>query len=595
MAIDKDPLPTDPRQSADAQPIGDRFELNLSGGPHGKPADAGDADGEDDPSESLGIHSGDEEEAADCSRVEGMPDAWLGNFAPQDGFGGDPSLDGTGSSSDEDDDAEVSVASSTVQIGTGQSGVLSLSDILDGASNQESVAANSSADVRPTAVDSQVADGHAALRSAAIESLDDEWGDIVADDRGTDGAESAGFGAFLTAAESADAIQAGDSFAGDSQGMEDSQGVVQDSAMTALPVPDEVSLRTGTPPPRKGGGLGQIAGILMGGVLAIPVTLAILIWGLQKDPFKLTRHVPQGVAFLLPAKFQIVPPLPAGRGTLDGLPAVAVPVIDQPHHDEVPAPVEPVASEGPASFALPENVAEEPSGTEPLPESVEVHDIDVGSVDDLLVTVEPPAIIADAHPAAIVEGLTSVSRRSDLTSLRLILDRTIEASRELQADAGGEGNSGRDRALVSWYRGVSDSALELVLAERAAADAGESPEEAVAMYGELPEWIAANEDGVAELESLGAMWLESGNRPSDGAVLVGRLEAVRRVGPYWGGRLVVSGDESRQVSFLARSEPDPAAGERVIMSGVLVDATTLWAADCRRLPRRAVPSGDGPE
>jgi hypothetical protein len=75
------------------------------------------------------------------------------------------------------------------------------------------------------------------------------------------------------------------------------------------------------------------------------------------------------------------------------------------------------------------------------------------------------------------------------------------------------------------------------------------------------------------------LWLASEKRPSDGAILVATLEAVRPVGPWWGGRLTVGGETSQRLSFLSRNAPRAEAGETVIVVGVLGESGTIWAVD----------------
>ena len=87
------------------------------------------------------------------------------------------------------------------------------------------------------------------------------------------------------------------------------------------------------------------------------------------------------------------------------------------------------------------------------------------------------------------------------------------------------------------------------------------------------------------------MWLASATRPSDGAVLVGRLEELRAVGPWWGGALSVGTEEVRRVSFLCRASPGVAVGERILVAGVIVDPSTMWVSAIRGAPARAPAAG----
>lgn len=106
---------------------------------------------------------------------------------------------------------------------------------------------------------------------------------------------------------------------------------------------------TGTKPPSRQratkGGLGQIIGIALGGLLALPITFAILIWGFRKDPLQIVRHVPESMAFLFPQELvaggRPMSPGVGGGPTLDDVPAVAS-VEDAAAIQEESVPQEPV-------------------------------------------------------------------------------------------------------------------------------------------------------------------------------------------------------------------------------------------------------------
>ncbi|MCX7430425.1 MAG: hypothetical protein NTY17_05400 [Planctomycetia bacterium] len=108
---------------------------------------------------------------------------------------------------------------------------------------------------------------------------------------------------------------------------------------------------------KKGSGFGQMVGVVLGGLMALPITYAILIWGFQKDPFKLGKQVPSQLAFLLPEKLQpgYQRPRKAGAGpNLDAAPSLD----DLPSADE-PMPTTP----DPAATTAAESAESEP--TEP--------------------------------------------------------------------------------------------------------------------------------------------------------------------------------------------------------------------------------------
>jgi len=90
--------------------------------------------------------------------------------------------------------------------------------------------------------------------------------------------------------------------------------------------------------PYKRRGLRHVEGVIFGGLLAIPVTLGILIWGLRQDPLNLVKHVPESMASLFPAELR-------GEAGLRSF----VPNVD------IPAPVDdatdPAVDEGPVIVA----------------------------------------------------------------------------------------------------------------------------------------------------------------------------------------------------------------------------------------------------
>jgi hypothetical protein len=107
-------------------------------------------------------------------------------------------------------------------------------------------------------------------------------------------------------------------------------GAAGDLAMAAAG--GAAAIVTGTKPTRsqraRKGGLGQIIGIALGGLLALPITFAILIWGFRKDPLQIVRNVPESMAFLFPQEL-----VSGGRSSPVGLGAA-------PTLDDVPEVVD---------------------------------------------------------------------------------------------------------------------------------------------------------------------------------------------------------------------------------------------------------------
>ncbi|MFZ4731437.1 MAG: hypothetical protein ACOYK7_02720 [Pirellulales bacterium] len=162
---------------------------------------------------------------------------------------------------------------------------------------------------------------------------DDAGATVLGDELGPDDAsvgesasESALFSAVVEESTVFDGSATGsESFSGDSQGIGD--GAALAAELAAVSAAADARPRAGRPAeswPR------QLAHIVLGGVLAIPVAYSILLWGFQKDPFKIAAVLPEGVRSLLPARVR------AGRSpslmpSLDRLPS---PGLDRPSGED---------------------------------------------------------------------------------------------------------------------------------------------------------------------------------------------------------------------------------------------------------------------
>ncbi len=589
-----------------------------------------------------------DDQAADQSRVDGMPEGWLdpptvtGNSAV-----GDIVASGTDDLADESGVSH----SSRVEIGTGRSGITSASDAIPGLPAADSrlvrQASDDDADApwHDESAEDPVGGDPASVRSDekeadAIKSGDD-WGDIVAEVPDDAPSESVGFGAFLGSVDTAEQALASDSFTGDSQGLGDTPGEAIDFSGGAAVGGPLVAAGAITPsasrPAKPGSGLGQLLGVVLGGVLAIPVTLAILLWGLGRDPFQLTRHMPESVAFLLPAKFQ-PGQRSGGRGTAVATPALAtagtldqLPVADATGSGvtEVDTPATPaVAPDESASSMEPQTGAEEA-----LPAAAAAPDEAAGAVTS---PPDPPGSeeallerLAESEVARLVEpdlseslAVPEVSAPAaapmpaiELAGLEGAIDRAVVAAERIDGPDRDGDPVARDQALVEWYRALSDVAGELANLERVSVEAGlpaTAGHDRFAAFRRGLVGAPGTDPTAARLESiadLGAMWLASERRPAAGAIVIGSLESVHRVGPWWGGRLTLAGESPTAISFLSRNAPEGLAGDRVIATGVLADSSTMWMVDCSPLgdagavgpgldesapaPEGALPSDDG--
>ena len=523
------------------------------------------------------------------SRVDGMPEGWFEGPADPDAaieVGPDPLAV---TNSEDDPEASGVSHSSRVQIGTGQSGIASPSEVGSAISPPEERSVRTLASEVPEEEPAWLA-GTEPLPEEELRSGDektaDEWRDIVATVRDEMPSESIGFGAFVGDAEVVDPAVA-DSYHGDSQGIDESHGEPIDVGALSAALPPVVASRaivtSGPRSKRAGGGLGQMVGVVIGGLLAIPVTLAILLFGFQRDPLQVTPKVPDGLRFLLPSRFRSASmdrrtdpttTVPGGL-TLDQIPTpdAAATVANEPDPEPGVPPAPNLVDEGelareaivPPSAAPAAQVGGADSG---LPASPPQHPID--EVELVVDPVPVDAGIAGGEPGREAGAI-------ELATVAAAIRAATSATDSLGPDS-----AGHEQALVGWYRSLSDVALELAKVERTAIEAGRPSSEVVEGFAELRQRLAV--DRHDELELLGSMWLASEKRPSDGAILVATLEAVRPVGPWWGGRLTVGGETPERLSFLSRSAPRAEPGEEVIVVGVLGESGTIWVVDIGSLP-----------
>lgn len=343
---------------------------------------------------------------------------------------------------------------------------------------------------------------------------------------------------------------------------------------------------------KKGGGLGQLIGIVVGGLMAIPITYAILIWGFQKDPFKLAAMVPEDVAFLLPAKFQPgfkragAPRLEAASA-LDNLPAV------ESAAEPEPAPEEPGLP--PATEAVVEDESSKPMPTKPATD---------------LAAVPSPSLPADpagepdrpAVPAPAFDDIVSASKAPPVNvappepeplDLSALEGAVGEATVSFDALAAADPEApDRKKLLVGWYKRLAAVAEQLVLLEKIAADSGRDFADASAAIDSVCSSIAADGGAQGELTKLSGLWLASKKRTADGAMLLATFDSARQVGPYWSTRVTIDGAEPRSVAVISRVEPQVQPGTRVLVTGVLFDGDVVWASDVRPLEKQTAPVED---
>jgi hypothetical protein len=562
-------------------------------------------------------------------------------------------------------------AGSEIDIGTGQSGIISMTDAADNAAADD-FGGIGDVDGGDDAFDDKDIAHELGLLDVDGESLAEEalasGGDPAS---GDDLAAAADFGEPLAEANSDDvSFDAGmmggaSPFADSDQvapladavesGQDDLASIPLNAAMTGAAVAATgavVAAAGGRPAAakKKAGGLGQMVGVVLGGLMALPITYAILIWGFQKDPFKLGKQVPSQLAFLLPQKLQpgYKPPRKAAAGpsldaapSLDDLPSVDEASLSTTPEAEATAAAEPAEGK-PAEAADSEQPAEpaEPAESEPMKteavagspaepaapgtaetslpaESAQPASETTGkSVASENVVVAPPtipaasslaalpstdvlpgldALIADAAaatpaPAAVAAALPPL----DLTGVEMAAERAAEAFESLDAMTDPV-SPDRDRLLVVWYKRLARLGEELARLETMAADSGRPLSPTPVAAADLLDRVCVSETAVADLDRLGGMWLTSQKRRADGVSLVVTLGPSRQVGPYWSTRGLVAGGQEdgsdRSLSIISRLAPPADAGDRVVVSGVVFDGDAVWAADMR--PVAVQPLSDG--
>jgi hypothetical protein len=521
----------------------------------------------------------------------------------------------SGGTTPEGESSSISIQSSSIQIGTGRSGIVSIDEWADAAAES----------VVDSPIDALI-DGHGQPPASPEDSgnfTDFSEAESAAEFPFEDAAfDDASQGIHATAADGVgqDGLDSGESFAAaePAGGEADQQPVVSDpfaAAFGDLSIEAEQSLaevesdvvetaaeaavpaavaatkaaRKASPKPVKKkatqGGIGQMIGVVLGGLMALPITYAILVWGFQKDPFKLTKMVPPDVAFLLPQKFQpgfkrqaTSLPMPTAGSSLDDLPTVppATDAAATGTEPAAPSDGEPLVPEGDGGdAATADAVLADVARSADKPPADDAGAADAALIDETAAEPAPASIPAPppAPEPLDLSGLAAAVKTADsaVDALLAVEDPTDPVRRKL---------------LVGWYKTLAKVGEELTMLETVAADTGrplkQTPEALAALQGK----IAGSRQLVDDLGTLGRMWLSSQKRPADGVVLLGTFGSTRKVGPYW--YTLVSlpeaeGAAAREVSIISRSEPTASEGDRVVATGVLFSGDIVWAADCRRL------------
>lgn len=391
---------------------------------------------------------------------------------------------------------------------------------------------------------------------------------------------------------------------------------------------DSIAIAASKPRPggRAGrrGGIGPLVGIALGGLMAIPIVLGILIglmWMGWEDTAGIRTWLPTQAAFLLP---------PANRGatraiaggpdlsaaaslddlSLDDLSTTpaTVPAPDSGAEpapepaavsvDELAAPPMPQDPEGLATSTEPPSdgsakdelfAATEPATSsstgEPKPGDLAMPLATPPSLDDVAALATPLEDVAVGSATLPVEPIVPAAPEPEPLDTSVLERAVAEASTALEAvqRVGDPADPARKALLVEWYKQLVCVAEELAMLERVAADSGRplaaTPEVAAAHHHR----ILAAPERLDDLARLARNWLAYNRREGDGIVMPATFAGARQVGPYWYSRVSMAeaGGRSREVAVISRAEPAAAAGDAVLISGLVLDGDLLWAADMR--------------
>lgn len=375
-------------------------------------------------------------------------------------------------------------------------------------------------------------------------------------------------------------------------------------------------------PKKKGGGLGQVLGIVLGGAASIPIVLALLIglmWLGWPDTIGMRRWLP-GASFILPRPRQVArktEPSPRAQngGGLESLPGLAglEPAASEPNQGGTgerqkafDAAVDEAPADAPQDAVADKEMSDDPlGGTAPGAKSPAPNDDgDAPAAADLaaaIPAVDPLAIVPSTPmPPALADLLNTPPvavpppppepEPLDVASLDAAIEEAVQMA-DLLTEIGSD-DPQRKRQMVAWYRSLTRVAEELAMLEAVAVDSGRPFEEASMRLDPLVPTLQPDSPLVSDLTRLARNWLSFARRDSDGVVLPVTFDSTRAVGPYWCSKVLVeeADGQSREVAVVSRQAPVAELGERCLVTGVIFDGGTVWAADVRSVDR----PGEGP-
>ena len=483
-----------------------------------------------------------------------------------------------------DDESESAFDPEAIEIGTGHSGIESASEVEGGGFvGEDSEASTEAAEAFFGAVGEPESPEDEIVESVTFAESDAE------------------------ASEEADIIDFGTAAAGVAAAAAASGGRDDSIAIAATKSRPGGKARTR-------GGIGQLVGIVLGGLMAIPIVLGILIglmWMGWEDTAGIRTWLPTQAAFLLP---------PANRGatraiaggpdlsaapSLDDLPTTPAPepapdsgaepaperaavsadepaVAPMPQDDEPAVPSMPQDPEGLATSTEPATM--NPTG-EPKPGDLAMPLATPPSLDDVAALVTPQEDVAMGSAPLPVEPIVPAVPEPEPLDTSGLERAVAEASTALEAvqGVGDPADPARKALLVEWYKQLVRVAEELAMLERVAADSGRPLAATPEVAADHHHRILAAPERLDDLARLARNWLAYNRREGDGIVMPATFAGARQVGPYWYSRVSMAeaGGRSREVAVISRAEPAAAAGDAVLISGLVLDGDLLWAADMR--------------
>ena len=373
---------------------------------------------------------------------------------------------------------------------------------------------------------------------------------------------------------------------------------------------------------KKSGGLGQIMGVFGGGLLSIPIVLAILIFGLKQDPLKIAPSMAKWpvVGGLVPQKFQ-----PGAKGStklpsgpsLDDLGSIGsqttpLPTNEpepsndlsqdsevMPSDEETETPPDDATANSLAGIGadvkdslglseetnkpeeMKDEIAQEDGPFSPDPPTDEMPE-DLAVVETQIV--EP----AEPEPLDTSAVFDAVQAASDSRDALMAIESTLKDSNGiLDEDAiSSEDKTARKNLMKGWYKNLATLGEELTQLEVRAAETGRPLEMLPDVVTNELANIVRDVQTTGHLEKLGCMWMsvQNAKRPANGAVILGTLVSTRQVGPYWFTKLKISEDDTVSLlNIVSKRMPDASAGDKIFMLGVVFEGNsdgpaTLWAA-----------------